>query len=133
MPNAYDDFVLQVVGAIAANIFATTDTESIGSGEQFTIIFSYVGGFNPVATQFSVNWYGNATHREEQGNLPAAAANALSGSEAPTNVTFSPATPRGGTFERDGHLRGTAPTLGRGVILDELYVRLMIVQAALAV
>lgn len=124
MPNAYDDFTLTVENAINANIYSSTQGLRVGSGENFTIGFKYIGGLNPAATAFEVKWYANDNDRNLRRN-------ALTGAQAPSGVTFQPNRPSGGGQERSGSLTGRAPTLGGGETDRNIYGELAIIQAAL--
>ena len=123
MPDAYDDFKLTVEKSVAADIKSSTN-DDVGSGDAFTISFQYRGGINPAATGFEVDWYANSTDR-------GIGQNALSGSQIPTNVTFSPRTPNAGGTYVSGQLSGTAPVLGQSESRRELYGKLTILQGAL--
>lgn len=123
MPIDFDDFNLTVRQAIPAEIFSATD-DVVGSGAQFTIDFQYIGGLNPAATAFEVDWYGSATDRNNTTNK-------LTGAQAPSGVAFNPSRPNAGGTERPGSLTGRAPTLSQSESQVELFGRLTIVQAAL--
>lgn len=123
MPDAHDLFELLIEKSIAADIFSSTDA-TVGSASDFVINFNYIGGVNPIATAFQVEWFGNTNDR-------ASGTNALSGAAAPSGVHFNPRYPYGGGDEHNGSLSGTAPTLGQSEVSRTIYGKLTIVQAAL--
>ena len=121
MPNAVDDFTLIVQKSRAAEIKSSTD-RTVSSGAQFTIDFSYVGGFNPAATAFQVAWYDDDARE---------AGDAVTRADAPSGIAFDPSTPIAGGLERNGSMTGRAPTLGAQEESRTIYGRLTIVQAEL--
>lgn len=128
MPDAWDDFLLVVVGSTAAELRVPSNYQTwyASNGGNFEIEFQYKGGINPGATRFEATWHTSDANRGERPPGTAAGSNLT-----PSGVTFDPTVPLEGYNWTSGSLSARAPTLARGTSVTSIFARIIVKQGAL--